>query len=93
MTLIDHALHIYLEEHQTATGDPLVALMAMSVRQEGQEAAGNQDAAELVPMGEPGADLATLETEVNGEKSPSRTRRKTNRKTGGKAGPSSTTTR
>jgi diacylglycerol O-acyltransferase len=65
MTLIDHALHTYLKEHKAATKDPLVALMAMSVRQEGQEAAGNQAAAELVPMGEPGADLSTRLQQVH----------------------------
>ncbi len=57
MTLIDHALHTYLREHKAATGKPLVALMAMSVRQEGQEAAGNKAAGELVPMGQPDATL------------------------------------
>jgi WS/DGAT/MGAT family acyltransferase len=58
MTVIDHALHGYLEEHKAPTGKPLVALMAMSVRAEGQEASGNQAAAELVAMGKPGASLA-----------------------------------
>ena len=58
MTLIDHALHAYLREHQASAKAPLVALMAMSVRQEGQEASGNQAAAELVPMGKPDAGLA-----------------------------------
>jgi WS/DGAT/MGAT family acyltransferase len=58
MTVIDHALHAYLEEHGAPTGKPLVALMAMSVRAEGQEASGNQTAAELVAMGTPGASVA-----------------------------------
>lgn len=58
MTLIDHALHGYLAEHEARTDKPLVALMAMSVRKEGQEASGNQAAAELVAMGKPGANLA-----------------------------------
>lgn len=58
MTLIDHALHGYLKEHRASAKVPLVALMAMSVRAEGQEAAGNQAAAELVPMGQPGASLS-----------------------------------
>jgi len=58
MTLIDHALHAYLREHKASAKAPLVALMAMSVRQEGQEASGNQAAAELVPMGKPEAGLA-----------------------------------
>jgi diacylglycerol O-acyltransferase len=57
MTLIDHALHAYLKEYQAPTKEPLVALMAMSVRQEGQEASGNQVSAELVPMGQPAASL------------------------------------
>ena len=35
MTLIDHALHGYLREHEAAIGKPLVALMAMSVRASG----------------------------------------------------------
>ncbi|MDH4041928.1 MAG: wax ester/triacylglycerol synthase family O-acyltransferase [Gammaproteobacteria bacterium] len=58
MTVIDHGLHAYLEEHEAPTGKPLVALMAMSVRAEGQEASGNQTAAELVAMGKPGASVA-----------------------------------
>jgi WS/DGAT/MGAT family acyltransferase len=58
MTLIDHALHAYLREHKASARAPLVALMAMSVRREGQEASGNQAAAELVPMGKPEAGLA-----------------------------------
>ena len=58
MTLIDQALHDYLAEHKAPTAKPLVALMAMSVRTEGQGATGNQAAAELVAMGQPGAALA-----------------------------------
>ena len=58
MTMIDHALHGYLGEHDAPTKKPLVALMAMSVRAEGQGASGNQAAAELVPMGEPAASLS-----------------------------------
>ncbi len=57
MTIIDHALNGYLVEHKAAARQPLVALMAMSVRQEGQKASGNQVGAELVPMGEPDAEL------------------------------------
>jgi WS/DGAT/MGAT family acyltransferase len=57
MTLIDHALHAYLEEHKAAIKVPLVALMAMSIRTEGQSASGNQTTAELVPMGQPAADI------------------------------------
>lgn len=58
MTMIDHALHGYLGEHNAPTDKPLVALMAMSVRAEGHGASGNQAAAELVPMGEPGASVS-----------------------------------
>ena len=58
MTVIDHALHNYLEEHAATVKKPLVALMAMSVRSEAGEASGNQVAAELVPMGKPEADVA-----------------------------------
>jgi diacylglycerol O-acyltransferase len=57
MTLIDNALHGYLKEHKAATKVPLVALMAMSIRAEGQSASGNQTTAELVPMGEPAASI------------------------------------
>ena len=59
MALIDHALHGYLKEHKAATKEPLVALMAMSIRQEGQAASGNQVSAELVPMGKPAANIST----------------------------------
>ncbi len=55
MTLIDHALHAYLKENKATTNTPLVALMAMSIRAEGQATSGNQTSAELVPMGDPGA--------------------------------------
>lgn len=57
MTLIDNALHAYLEEHQGEINEPLVALMAMSIRAEGQSASGNQTTAELVPMGQPSAPI------------------------------------
>ena len=57
MTLIDNALHGYLKEHKAATKVPLVALMAMSIRAEGQSASGNQTTAELVPMGQPEANI------------------------------------
>ena len=65
VTLIDHALHGYLKEYQAVAKKPLVALMPMSVRQEGQEAAGNQAAAELLPMGEPGASVASRLQQVH----------------------------
>jgi WS/DGAT/MGAT family acyltransferase len=58
MTMIDHALHGYLAQQNAAIDTPLVALMAMSIRAEGQAAAGNQTSAELVPMGTPAASVA-----------------------------------
>lgn len=57
MTLIDNALHSYLEEHKAGVKKPLVALMAMTVKTGGQAAGGNQATIELVPMGEPKAGL------------------------------------
>ena len=57
MTLIDNALHGYLQEQKAAIKVPLVALMAMSIRAEGQGASGNQATAELVPMGQPTAGI------------------------------------
>jgi WS/DGAT/MGAT family acyltransferase len=57
MTIIDHALHAYLKEKKASIRSPLVALMAMSIRTEGQGASGNQVAAELVPMGKPNASV------------------------------------
>ena len=57
MTLIDNALHGYLNEHKSAIKVPLVALMAMSIRAEGHGASGNQTTAELVPMGQPTASI------------------------------------
>ena len=54
-TIIDHALHGYLQEHDAEINAPLVSLMAMSTRKPGQKAAGNQVSAELVPMGQPTA--------------------------------------
>lgn len=58
MTLIDSALHGYLKEHNAAVDAPLVALMAMSIRAEGQAASGNQATTELVPMGQPDASIS-----------------------------------
>jgi diacylglycerol O-acyltransferase len=58
MTCIDHALHNYLKARGEVPDKPLVALMAMSIRSEGQGASGNQASAELVPMGHPDAELS-----------------------------------
>ena len=58
MTLIDNSLHGYLKEHKATTNKPLVAVMAMTVRSEGDTASvGNQASIELVSMGEPKAAL------------------------------------
>jgi WS/DGAT/MGAT family acyltransferase len=56
-TIIDDALHQYLRAQDAAIDTALVSLMAMSVRTEGHDAAGNQVSAELVPMGQPDADI------------------------------------
>ncbi len=65
MTLIDHALNRYLEQHDQPATQALVTLMAMSFRAEEHGAAGNQVSAELVPLGEPGADVATRLRQVH----------------------------
>ncbi len=57
MTVIDDALHRYLAEQDAPADEPLVTMMAMSFRSEEHGAAGNQVSVELVPMGEPSADL------------------------------------
>jgi diacylglycerol O-acyltransferase len=57
-TIIDDALHHYLKDHNESIDVPLVSLMAMSIRTEGQEASGNQAIVELVPMGQPTATVA-----------------------------------
>ena len=57
-TVIDDALHHYLRDHDAAIDEPLVSLMAMSLRTESHGAAGNQVSVELVPMGQPGANVA-----------------------------------
>jgi WS/DGAT/MGAT family acyltransferase len=56
-TVIDDALHHYLRDHDAAIDQPLVGLMAMSLRTEAHSAAGNQVSVELVPMGQPGASV------------------------------------
>ena len=54
-TVIDDALHHYLKDHQASIDEPLVSLMAMSLRTDEHDAGGNQVSVELVPMGEPSA--------------------------------------
>lgn len=66
MTVIDHALHAYLKEKKASIQSPLVALMAMSIRTEGQGASGNQVAAELVPMGKPNAGVKERLGQIQG---------------------------
>lgn len=65
VTVIDHALHGYLKEHKATTKTPLVALMPMSIRQEGKEASGNQVSAELLPLGKPGASVTARLQQVH----------------------------
>jgi WS/DGAT/MGAT family acyltransferase len=57
MTVIDHALHRYLVEQDAPASEPLVTMMAMSFRSEEHGSGGNQVSIELVPLGEPGADI------------------------------------
>ena len=57
MTAIDAALHSYLELRQQPTGKPLVAIMPMSLRAEGESVEGNQVTVDLIPMGLPQASL------------------------------------
>ena len=64
-TIIDDALHQYLKEHNESIDVPLVSLMAMSIRTAEQGAAGNQVAAELVPMGQPTATVAARLQQVH----------------------------
>ncbi|BBA88183.1 WS/DGAT/MGAT family O-acyltransferase [Mycobacterium pseudoshottsii] len=81
MTIVDDALHHYLDEHRAPADRPLVALMPMSMRS--QAGAGNQVSAELIAMGAPKANLRQRLKQVsqattaakdkgNGMKSPSR---------------------
>lgn len=57
LAFIDDALHKYLAEVGTRTRAPLVASMPLSTRVKGEEASGNQVIADLVPLGQPGADI------------------------------------
>ncbi len=56
-TVIDHALHQYLKACGESTDESLVALTAISFRNDDQKASGNQVSVELVAMGEPGAKI------------------------------------
>lgn len=55
LSVIDAALHDYLETHGENTDEPLVALCPMSVRVEGDDSASTQATALHVRLGEPGA--------------------------------------
>jgi WS/DGAT/MGAT family acyltransferase len=57
MTAIDDALHHYLKLRQQPTDKPLVVIMPMSLRGEGEAAEGNQATIDLIPMGQPRATL------------------------------------
>jgi WS/DGAT/MGAT family acyltransferase len=59
MTVIDDALNHYLVEHKAPAKEPLVTMMAMSFRSEEHGATGNQVSVELVPLGEPEANIKT----------------------------------
>ena len=65
MTIIDDALHHYLDEHQAPTDRPLVAFMPMSLRDESGGGGGNQVSAELIPMGAPEASLLERLQQIN----------------------------
>jgi diacylglycerol O-acyltransferase len=65
MTVIDDALHHYLDEHQVPTDRPLVAFMPMSLRDKSGGGGGNQVSAELIPMGAPQASPVERLKEIN----------------------------
>jgi WS/DGAT/MGAT family acyltransferase len=66
MTIIDDALHRYLDEHRAPTDRPLVALMPMSLRSEsGGGGGGNQVSADLIAMGAPKATLLERLGQIN----------------------------
>ena len=76
-TLIDDALPHYLKDHHASLDQPLVSLMAMSLRTEDHGATGNQVSAELGPMGEPTASIAKRLEQVH--ESISRVKKKSSR--------------
>ncbi|OSC43243.1 WS/DGAT/MGAT family O-acyltransferase [Mycobacterium decipiens] len=65
MTVIDDALHHYLDEHQAPTDRPLVAFKPMSLREKSGGGGGNQVSAELIPMGTPEASPIERLKEIN----------------------------
>jgi diacylglycerol O-acyltransferase len=65
MTIIDDALHHYLDEHRVPTDLPLVAFMPMSLRDKSGGGGGNQVSAELIPMGAPDASPLERLKEIN----------------------------
>jgi diacylglycerol O-acyltransferase / wax synthase len=65
MTIIDDALHHYLDEHQAPTDLPLVAFMPMSLRDKSGGAGGNQVSADLIPMGAPESSPIERLREIN----------------------------
>ncbi|MFV0495118.1 WS/DGAT/MGAT family O-acyltransferase [Mycobacterium sp.] len=65
MTVIDDALHHYLDEHQVPTDRPLVAFMPMSLREKSGDGGGNQVTAELIAMGRPEASPIERLKEIN----------------------------
>jgi diacylglycerol O-acyltransferase len=52
LALVDHALHRYLEDHDVDTGDPLVAMVAMSLRSAEDKEANTQACLVYVPLGD-----------------------------------------
>jgi diacylglycerol O-acyltransferase / wax synthase len=65
MTIIDDALHHYLDEHQAPTDRPLVAFMPMSLRDKPGGGGGNQVSADLIPMGAPESSPLDRLKEIN----------------------------
>ena len=57
LTFIDDALHKYLAEIGQSVDAPLVAGMPLSTRSAGQDTGGNQVSTDLVPMGQPDANI------------------------------------
>jgi hypothetical protein len=57
LTFIDDALHKYLVEIGRGVDAPLVAGMPLSTRSKGQDSGGNQVSTDLVPMGQPDANI------------------------------------
>lgn len=64
LTVVDAALHDYLESRGENSDEPLVALCPMSIREEGDDTATTQASALHVRLGEPKADLRTRMQQV-----------------------------